>query len=214
MDLISQRILDNAGSLSLAAQRISLGTNSSGTRHRPLVSSMSTLSAADLQKKHALEGTPDPFPSLSGSNPKPPAANGKVSKKPQQSTLDTSSESAFPSLGGASGKKAQAPSAWSAAAARERVSRPAVQINVVSDTIELDKVDLKAAGKDGKPTTLGEVMRNVMAKSGATIEASTARMTGKTTFIIKASSDHAVETAKKLLISGLAPIVRLITRAA
>ncbi|KAG8999118.1 hypothetical protein FRB90_012145 [Tulasnella sp. 427] len=168
-----------------------------------------SLSAADLQKKHALEGTPDPFPSLSGGSkdPKPSAApsNGKNLKKPQQAPLDTSSESAFPSLGGSSGKKAQAPSAWSAT--RERVSRPAVQINVVSDTIELDKIDLKAAGRDGKPTTLGEVMRNVMAKSGATIEASTARMTGKTTFIIKGSNDHAIESAKRLLISGLAPVV-------
>lgn len=173
-----------------------------------------SLSAADLQKKHALEGAPDPFPSLPGKGPKPPVANGKHSKKPQQAPLDTASETAFPSLGGpASGKKPQTPSAWSTTARErvarpERVSRPAVQSYIVSDTIELDKIDLKAAGKGGKPTTLGEVMRNVMAESGATIEASTARMTGKTTFIIKGYEDYTVETAKKLLISGLAPVVR------
>lgn len=166
-----------------------------------------SLSAADLQKKHTLEGTPDPFPSLGGKDSKaPPVANGKHSKKPQQAPIDTASETAFPSLGGPSaGKKPQTPSAWSAA--RERVTRPAVPTYVVSDTIELDKIDLKTAGNNGKPTTLGEVMRNVMAKSGATIEASTARMTGKTTFIIKGSTDHAIETAKRLLISGLAPVV-------
>ncbi|KAG9044980.1 hypothetical protein FS837_007206 [Tulasnella sp. UAMH 9824] len=167
-----------------------------------------SLSAADLQKRHALEGTPDPFPSLSGAKqPKAPVANGKNSKKPQQqpATIDTSSETAFPALGGSSGKKPQTPSAWSAT--RERVSRPAVPSYVVSDTFELDKIDLKAAGRDGKPITLASVMRDVMAKSGATIEASTARMTGKTTFIIKGYDDHTVETAKKLLISGLAPVV-------
>lgn len=175
-----------------------------------------SLSAADLQKKHALEGAPDPFPSLpGGKDPKPTVANGKHSKKPQQAPIDTSSEALFPSLGGpASGKKPQTPSAWSTGGARERVarpervSRPAVQSYIVSDTIELDKIDLKAAGKGGKPTTLGEVMRNVMAESHATIEASTARMTGKTTFIIKGYDDYTVETAKKLLISGLAPVVR------
>ncbi|KAG8923857.1 hypothetical protein FRC01_012232, partial [Tulasnella sp. 417] len=163
------------------------------------------LSAADLQKKHALEGTPDPFPSLGGRDSKAPVANGKHAKKPQQAPLDTSSETAFPSLGGSSGKKPSAPAAW--AAKSERVSRPAVHYNVLSNTIELDKIDLKAAGRDGKVPTLGEVMRNVMTKSGATIEASTARLTGKTTFIIKGYDDHTIESAKRLLISGLAPVV-------
>src|SRR4051794_19885477 len=109
-----------------------------------------SLSAADLQKKHALEGAPDPFPSLGGKDTttlKVAITNGERSRKSSSHAPDTASETAFPSLGGpGAAKKQQAPSPWSAA----RVSRPVFQTPVLTDTFELDKIDLKAAGKDGK----------------------------------------------------------------
>lgn len=163
-----------------------------------------SFSAADLQKKHALEGAPDPFPSLTDSAPKLSPTHGKAAKKASQA-LDTSSETAFPSLAPAS-KRQATPSAWSAP--RPAVTRPAVQSAHATDTFELPQVELKATGRDAKAPTLGEVMRTVMSKTGATVEASTQRLTGKTTFIVKGSSENVIDHAKRMLISHLSPVVR------
>lgn len=166
---------------------------------------MSQLSAADLQKKHTLEGTPDPFPSLTNT-PAKPAANGR-SARGGSSTVDTNSETAFPSLAPANPKKpGSGGNAWGAA---PRIQSPRVQAPGFTESFDLGQIDLKAAGKDGKPTTLGEIMRQVMAKSGATIEASTQRNTGRTTFVVKGQTEKSLDLAKRLLVSNLSPVVSL-----
>lgn len=166
---------------------------------------MSQLSAADLQKRHALEGTPDPFPSLNGRSD--PAPKPKVHAAASNGLLDTSSDSAFPALGGGTKGKAS-PNAWGAGA-RERISRPLVtsQQAAFVDTFDLGQIDLRAQGKDGKATTLGEVLRTVIAKTGAAVEASTQKNTGKTTFIIKGASERITDSARRQLVAALSPVV-------
>ncbi|KAG8907944.1 hypothetical protein FRB99_001452 [Tulasnella sp. 403] len=154
-----------------------------------------SLSAADLQKKHALEGAPDPFPALQDAT-----TRGKSSSnsKPSKSTIDTKSEAAFPSLNPTAPKAQSTPSAWSAPRPNLRANP---KLTGFTDTFDLAQIDSKTSGRDGKPTTLGEVMRTVMHKTGVTVEASSQRKTGQTTFIIKAQTEYALDTAKRILAS-------------
>ncbi|KAG9027265.1 hypothetical protein FRB95_007948 [Tulasnella sp. JGI-2019a] len=170
-----------------------------------------SLSAADLQKRHALEGAPDPFPSLgeqdtnsskvngaSSSEHKHRAGSNKQVAKPV--SLDTSSEAAFPSLGSAKTPTAASSGGWSDVS---RIKRAAVKTYGFTDSLDLGDIDLRTAGKDGKPTTLGDVMKTVISKTGMIIESSTQRKTGMTTFLIKGDSSHDAAKAKNLLTAML-----------
>jgi len=164
-----------------------------------------SLKAADLQKKHNLEGAPDPFPSLSIDN----NASSNRGGPGRSSALDTGSETSFPSLASTpTPKTPTVPSAWA-------TSGPKIQKTIIKSapqsvhTFDLGDIDLKTAGKDGKSTTLGEVIRAVMAKTNAHIEASSQRKTGMTTFVIKADNDAIVERAQRQLTAMLSTTVSL-----
>jgi hypothetical protein len=182
---------------------------------------MATLSAADLQvmlpffskfsltfvwqRKHKLEGAPDPFPSLGGNDnhkPRHPATNSA------SAPLDTESQTAFPSLApSAPAARQQATTAWSAATA-PRIKATATKSKLVSESFSLNAVDLSHAGKDGRQGSLGDVMKNIMAKFKVKVEASTQRKTGQTTFFVKGESERDVEKAKRQLVALLSPVVR------
>jgi hypothetical protein len=68
-------------------------------------------------------------------------------------------------------------------------------------------IDLSSAGKDGKPTTLGEIMKQVMANHKIRIEASTNQRTRQTTFHLKADSKKELDKAKRSLLAFLSPMV-------
>ncbi|KAJ7772582.1 hypothetical protein DFH07DRAFT_164980 [Mycena maculata] len=155
------------------------------------------LNAADLQRRHNLEGAPDPFPSLTES-PQPKA------RQPAHE-LDTDSQSAFPSLASATPPPSAPPkTAWAPA------RKPAVkQAPVFADTFTIGRMDLSNSGKDGKPATLGEVMKQVIAKYKVKLEGSANQKTGQTTFHIKADTQKELEKAKKSLQALLSPVITL-----
>ncbi|KAI0706832.1 hypothetical protein C8T65DRAFT_651620 [Cerioporus squamosus] len=160
------------------------------------------LSAADLQRRHELEGAPDPFPSLVEDSPVKPravAANG---------TVDTESQEAFPSLAPAPQANKPATSAWGAGAG-PRIKPAASKQPVVSDTLTLSSIDLSSAGKDGKPTTLGEIAKQVMSQYKVKLDASTNQKARQTTFYLKADSKKELDKAKKSLLALLSPVVTL-----
>ncbi|KAG8886137.1 hypothetical protein FRB97_007175 [Tulasnella sp. 331] len=176
------------------------------------------MNAADLQKRHALEGVPDPFPSL-GEQANHPAKVNRTSSTEHKgrggsskqitgggkaAELDTNSEALFPTLSGAKTPTTTSSGGWSDAA---RVKRIAVKTYAYTDSFSLGDIDLRKAGKDGKPTTLGDVMKTVMSKTGMIIEASSQRKTGQTTFLIKGDSSREASKAKKLLTALLSPTV-------
>lgn len=72
--------------------------------------------------------------------------------------------------------------------------------------------DLSSAGRDGKPTSLGEVMKQVMNQFKVRIEASTNQKSRQTTFHVRSENQKALEKAKKGLLAGLSPVVRTVTR--
>ncbi|TFK23912.1 hypothetical protein FA15DRAFT_620028 [Coprinopsis marcescibilis] len=165
------------------------------------------LSAADLQRRHELEGAPDPFPSLVE-----PGTAAPKQKSTPPSTLDTQSEVAFPSLTSATpGANAPAKSAWSNAAPR---IRPIVQaVPIFTDTFTLAALDLSNTGKGGKTGTLGEVMKQVMNKYKVKIEASGNQKTRQTTFHVKAESQKEMDKAKRSLMALLSPEITLVINA-
>ena len=69
---------------------------------------------------------------------------------------------------------------------------------------------LSTAGRDGKPTTIGEIMKQVMAKHKVRIEASSNQKSRQTTFNLKADSKKELEKAKRMLTASLSPVVRSI----
>ena len=71
----------------------------------------------------------------------------------------------------------------------------------------MSAIDLSSAGRDGKPATLGEIMRQVMANHKIKIEASTNQKTRQTTFHLKADSRKELEKAKRSLLASLSPVV-------
>ncbi|KAF8520456.1 hypothetical protein BU17DRAFT_46843 [Hysterangium stoloniferum] len=165
---------------------------------------MATLSAADLQRRHELEGAPDPFPSLGGKEePKIKRSSGTSTP----AALDTDSSVAFPSLA-SSVPPRPAAAAWGAATGpRIKVSAP--KNKLMSESFTLSAVNLSRAGRDGKAGTMSDVMKNTMAKFKVKVEASTQRKTGQTTFFVKGESEREVEKAKRQLVSSLSPVVTL-----
>ncbi|KAF8894055.1 hypothetical protein BD779DRAFT_1504999 [Infundibulicybe gibba] len=164
------------------------------------------LSAADLQKRHQLEGAPDPFPSLVDSS-------SPARTKPTATSVDTS-ESAFPSLASAS-PLTSAPSnssAWSATAG-PRIKSVVNKAPVFTDSFTLSAIDLSNTGRDGKHGTLGEVMKQVMAKYKVKLEASANQKTRQTTFHIKAETQKELDKAKRSLLALLSPTITLVINA-
>jgi len=148
------------------------------------------------QRLHHLEGAPDPFPSEVASAP--------VSRPQNLVTLDTDSQVAFPSLAPSpvTGPKPVA-SAWGTPAG----PRLAAHVSQATESFTLSAINLSSAGKDGKPTTLGEVMKQVMANHKVKIEASTNQKTRQTTFHLKADSRKELDKAKRSLLASLSPVV-------
>jgi hypothetical protein len=151
------------------------------------------------QRRHELETAPDPFPSLSESTP--------VKSKAQQARLElnTESEAAFPSLAPAApAPPVPARSAWSAA---PRIKPSVSKQPIFVDSFTLSAIDLSNVGKDGKTATLGEVMKQVMAKYKVKLEASANQKARQTTFHIKAESQKELDKAKRSLLALLSPVV-------
>lgn len=160
------------------------------------------MDAATLTRLHQLDGAPDPFPSESHS--------ASVSKHQSLAPLDTDSQDAFPSLAPSPGSAAKpVASAWSAAAG----PRLAIQTAQVTESFTLSAIDLSSAGKDGRPTTLGEIMKQVMANHKIRIEASTNQKTRQTTFHLKADSKKELEKGKRNLLAALSPVVSVVVDA-
>ncbi|KAI0321166.1 hypothetical protein OF83DRAFT_1168679 [Amylostereum chailletii] len=159
------------------------------------------MDAAKFARVHNLEGAPDPFPS---SNDPAPA------QKPSAPQLvDPNSQDAFPSLAPSIPVNKAATSAWGSTAI-PRI-RPAAPPPQATDSFTLSVADISpAAGKDGKPTTLGETMKQVMGKYKVKIEASTNQKNRQTTFHLKADSKKELEKAKRNLLAMLSPIVSLV----
>lgn len=137
--------------------------------------------------------------------PKAPAAQSNGN-----GALD-SSENAFPSLGPSPGAgkapSTSKPSSW--AAGSGAIKKPIkVAQPVFSSNFTLDKVE-PSRGHDGKPVTLGAVIKDVMNKTNARIEASTQRTTGGTTFHVKGDSENIVEAAIRSITAALSPQVRV-----
>ncbi|TFK44402.1 hypothetical protein BDQ12DRAFT_641030 [Crucibulum laeve] len=166
------------------------------------------LSAADLQKRHELEGAPDPFPSLSEAIP----VKAKAAPRSSAVELDTGSESAFPSLAPSAPAAAPTNSVWGAAAG-PRIKPVVNKQPVFADSFTLSAIDLSNAGKDGKSATLGEVMKQVMAKYKVKLEASGNQKVKQTTFHIKAESQKELEKAKRSLLALLSPVITLVINA-
>lgn len=81
-----------------------------------------------------------------------------------------------------------------------------------SDSFTLMVGDL-GHGKDGKPITMGEIMRQATNRFKAKIEASSNQKLKQTTFYIKSESEAELEKAKKYIISGLSPPLSIILNA-
>lgn len=78
----------------------------------------------------------------------------------------------------------------------------------MTDSFTETVVDLSTAGKDGKPTTLGEIMKQVMVKhSKVKVEASSNQKTRQTTFHLKSESAKELDKAKRMLVALISPQV-------
>ncbi|KAF8348341.1 hypothetical protein F5887DRAFT_953169 [Amanita rubescens] len=143
-------------------------------------------SAADLQRKHELEGAPDPFPSL------PEAAGPAERKQSPPVELDD------PAWGASSGP---------------RIKPTVVKQNLHADSFTLSAIDLSNAGRDGKAVTLGEVMKQVMSKFKVKLDASGNQKNHQTTFHLRAESKKELEKAKRSLLTLLSPVIKIVLQA-
>ena len=152
-----------------------------------------------IKRRHELEGTPDPFPSLNDS---------PVKSRASKQQLDTESETAFPSLapsGPAAGGVAKP--AWGLSGGPRIKVAASNKQPLATDSFSLTDIDLSSAGKDGKPVHLGEIMKAVMSKYKIKIEASTNQKDRQTTFHLKADSQKDLAKARRELLSSLSPVV-------
>ncbi|RSH91859.1 hypothetical protein EHS25_009229 [Saitozyma podzolica] len=185
-------------------------------------------SAAELQKRHGLEGAPDPFPTLGGGGaPAPSAAapkraNGSSSHDHgASSTVDTASEDAFPSLGASAAPATNitkpAISMWATKPSSVKASKgkpapsgglgrsgaPTAASHPFTDTFSLPASDL-ATGK-----TLAETIKKVQDQTGAIVESSTQMKTGLKTFMIKAADQKRLVYARRIIERGLSKPVTI-----
>ncbi|KAG6837485.1 hypothetical protein H0H93_008410 [Arthromyces matolae] len=166
------------------------------------------ISAADLQRRHELEGAPDPFPSLVE-----PASAPVKAQAPANLELDTDSQAAFPSLASSTPVVSSVSRpAWGSTNG-PRIKPTALKSQVFADTFTLAAIDLTNTGKDGKPATLGEIMRQVQAKYKVKVEASANQRSRQTTFYIKADTQKELDKAKRSLMALLSPTVTTVIQA-
>lgn len=163
------------------------------------------LSAADLQRRHELEGAPDPFPSLTDQVPT------KKETPPTLQDLDTDSQAAFPSL--ASATPVTASKATWGASNGPRIKPAVSKVQYHSDSFTLSAIDLSTAGKDGKQASLAEVMKQVSTKYKVKLEASANQKNRHTTFYIKAESAKELDKAKRSLLALLSPVITIVINA-
>lgn len=124
--------------------------------------------------------------------------------------MDTTSQDAFPSLAPTTPASAvPVKPAWGSGAG-PRIKPVVAKQPVASDTFTLTDIDLSHAGRDGKPATLGEIMKGVMAKYKIKIEASSNQKARQTTFHLKADSQKDLAKARRELMSSLSPVVSAI----
>lgn len=125
------------------------------------------------------------------------------------SMVDTSDHSSFPSLQAPSTARPprNAKSAAWGADSGPRIKATIRSQPMVSDSFTLSAIEL-AANKDGKPTSLGEIMKQVMSKFKVKIEASANQKTRQTTFHMKSESQKELDKAKRNLFALLSPVVR------
>ncbi|KAI0695460.1 hypothetical protein BC835DRAFT_1306012 [Cytidiella melzeri] len=163
------------------------------------------MSAAELQRKHAaLEGAPDPFPSLVDE----PVKTRSSTSTPKP---DPESVEAFPSLAPVVPAGGQRPAAaWGTA---PRIKATVSKQPQFSEAFTITVGDLSTAGKDGKPTSLGEVMKRVMTLYKVKLEASTNQKARQTTFQLRSENKKDFEKAKRALLAGLSPTVSLVLNA-
>ncbi|KAF8441452.1 hypothetical protein L210DRAFT_1055834 [Boletus edulis BED1] len=155
--------------------------------------------AAELQRLHGLEGAPDPFPA--------PVYDEAPVKPLVGDVLDTDDQIAFPSLAPSAAPATQPakPSAWGTDSG-PRIKATLRSHPMVSDSFTLSAIE-PAANRDGKPTSLGEIMKGVMAKFKVKIEASANQRTRQTTFQMKSESQKELDKAKRSLLALLSPVV-------
>ncbi|WWD19650.1 hypothetical protein CI109_104112 [Kwoniella shandongensis] len=193
-------------------------------------------SAAELQKRHGLEGAPDPFPTLGGGASVPtPAAYKKTSTSTSNNgtpsngaatPVDTSSEDAFPSLGTSS-------------APATTITKPAVSMwatkpaTVKAGGNKSSKLGVTAPGglgRSGAPTagshpfsdtfsipasdlvqgkTAADTIKKVQEQTGAIVESSTQMRTGLKTFLLKAADQKRLVVARRLIERGLSKPVTI-----
>ncbi|WWC91688.1 uncharacterized protein L201_006634 [Kwoniella dendrophila CBS 6074] len=184
-------------------------------------------SAAELQKRHGLEGAPDPFPSLGGSTaPAPSTAAKKLNNNgPSTASVDTSSEDAFPSLGASAAPATNitkpAISAWAskpttvkstggkAKAANitsgglGRVGTPTATSHPFSDSFSIPAADLVQG------QTLQETVKKVRDQTGVIVESSTQMRTGLKTFLLRGTDQKKLIIARRLIERGLSKPVTI-----
>lgn len=156
------------------------------------------LSSGYIQRLHGLEGTSDASPVPAGDEATPV----------NESVVDTSDHSAFPSLASSTASAPRpAKSAWGADSG-PRIKATLRSQPIVSDSFTLSAIELPP-GKDGKPGSLGEIMKQVMSKFKIKMEASANQRTRQTTFHMKSESQRELDRAKRSLLALLSPVVRL-----
>ena len=122
--------------------------------------------------------------------------------------VDTSDHSSFPSLGPSTApvSRPTKSAAWGADSG-PRIKAAIRSQPMVSDSFTLSTIEL-AANKDGKPTSLGEILKQVMSKFKVKIDASANQRTRQTTFHMKSESQRDLDKAKRNLLALLSPVVR------
>lgn len=123
-----------------------------------------------------------------------------------QRSLDTDSQDAFPSLAPTPSATAAPATAWGSSNG-PRI-KPAAKAPVFTDSFTLSAIDL-SSGKEGKPTSIGEVLKQVMAKYKVKVDASGNQKARQTTFHMKADSQKELDKAKRSLLALLSPVVRV-----
>lgn len=171
---------------------------------------MAALSAAELQKRHELEGAPDPFPSLreESSPAKPKRSNGTAAG------IDNS-ELAFPSLA-PSGPVRQAAS-WGASPGGPRIA-PAVQAQtLLTERFTVTAANVDLSGRDGRPATLRDAVKQMSARHPKVRAEASSSTTGsgvrETEFFLKSESAKELERAKRTLVSIVSPQASIILNA-
>jgi hypothetical protein len=84
---------------------------------------------------------------------------------------------------------------------------------VFTDSFVLAGIDTSANHtRDGKPRTLGDIVKDVMAKHKVKVELFSQKMSNQTTFTVTGASESNVDQAKKVLTTSLSPTVNLSQR--